>query len=114
MSIITNSPGISDDAIIEATIPASSSLDVDTVEYSDFESIRYLMRLFNTSQAKRRYFELKALKQSSGDVSDIIDSVFGDALDVDTQVLKSGTDMVVRMTNSESFDVSLRAKKSII
>ena len=114
MSIITSAIGISIDTIIEKTIPASSSLDINTHPYDEFSALKYDIRLYNNTEGKRKIFQVRAIKQTTGEVKDTIDGNLGDSLDVDTQVIKSGSDMILRMTNQESFDVSVRAVKSII
>ncbi len=100
-------------ATLTGTIPPGDSVDLDTLPLVEFSFTKYIIRLFNTAQAKHRGLELVASKKSGG-VSDQVYSTVGDSLDVDVNFTTAATDTLLRLANNESYPVSYTILKYLL
>lgn len=98
---------------ISETVPASDTLDVPLAIFDDFLKANLEIALFSTSEAKYRGLEATLIKQTS-DLSDSIYGKIGDNLKVSLNFLKVGSEVILRLTNTEIFDVSLSVEITFI
>ena len=90
---------------VKKTIPALSSLDVDTVDLSLFKRLLYHASFSGDNQVKG--MDLNVIN-TSGQVYDSIFARIGD-LPLQLTVLKTGSDAIVSVTNPNAFDIELDA-----
>jgi hypothetical protein len=92
---------------IAGTIPATSSLDLTTIALSSLCSVRFTICVFNSVEDKWCSFEMLAGRQSGSDVEDTVYAKVGDPLDFAVQFLVVGSDAILRITNNESFSLTV-------
>ena len=95
---------------IPVTVAASATETIDVRAFSTFKATKYIISACNDANTVYRTFEILATK-SGTDVKNNKSGSSGDALDLDTSVLKSGSDVLLSLTNNESFAVTVTVYK---
>jgi hypothetical protein len=112
MTVINSSlPSTGFWARLSSSIPAGTSIDVDTVPLSGFSSTKYYVQLKNPTNTAFKAFEIYCFRKGSSDVSDTLYARAGDALDVATSVIVSMGNVKLSLTNNEAFTVSCEVIK---
>lgn len=88
---------------ISGSIPALSSVDFDTTPLTSFSATKYLVECSGNSNYQA--LEIFAARILS-DVDDQIYAKFPGGLNIGANVLRVGSDVVLRVTNGEIFAVS--------
>ena len=99
---------------ISGEIPALSTVDLDALLLSAFRSKKYILSLFNDTQDKSNSREMLVRKFSGNSITRTVYGKIGDTLDVGFNVVVDSGNVVLRVSNNESFDVSLRGYKLFI
>jgi len=99
---------------ISDVIPASSTKTSDTITFSSFLRVEYVIVMYNTAEDKYKSMQLSGAKISGADVNNSNGAVLGGSLNIVPQFSKSGADAILEFVNSESFDVNVRISKSLI
>lgn len=86
---------------VEIDVAPSEEKTIDSLSFSSFQAAKYLISISTLDRAQVSSFEAMACKKS-GDITDSIYSKLGDLLSFETQFLKSGTDIEMRLTNGEA------------
>ena len=97
---------------IKVVIPAGDTVDVDTNTFSTFLGVFYELTMFNEAENKYLGFEINANRKGSEVCFSVYGKV-GDQLARVVNVLKDGTDSILRITNSESFAVTVCGNKTL-
>lgn len=96
-----------------AVVPASSSLDVILHSFADFLRGTFEIALFNTAESKLRSLTAKSWK-IGGSVDHSIYNDYGDNIDIVLNFQKVGADVVLSLSNSEAFAVTLRMESIFV
>jgi hypothetical protein len=88
-------------------------LDLETIPFASFVSTEYLINISSETESKFYTLKLIATKKNS-DVSDQIYNKEGDLLQIATNVIKSGSDVILRLVNDEIYQVDVRCTKTTV
>jgi len=100
--------------VLSDIIPASSTKTSDTITFSSFLRVEYVIVIYNSVEDKYKSMRISGAKIEGADVSDSKDAILGGGLNVLAQFSKSGADAILEFVNNESFDVNVRISKSLI
>ena len=93
---------------IKGTIGASDSLDVETTAFSTLWRSVYEISLFNETEDKYKSLTLHVARVEGSDLKDTIAARLGTGnLNVRVDTVKVANDVIIRLTNNESFDVEV-------
>jgi hypothetical protein len=98
--------------IFEDTIDAGTSKDFDSTPLAEFESADYLIKVKNSALGKFKTLRMSAVKEGT----DVIDQVYtknGIEPAIKANILKVGSDVVLRIENDETFVVSAHIVKTL-
>lgn len=91
---------------IKTTIPASSTLDVETIVFNSILRGIYEVVIYSDAENKYKSFTANVSRRGSL-VSDTVSAKLGDNIQVNTSFIQSGADLILRMQNNESYDVDV-------
>lgn len=94
----------------EVTIPAGNTLDVDSGSFDAFRSFEYKLDLFSIPQDKFKTLQMLA-RRTGSNVSDQVYGKNGDPLLTVVNFLVDGPDVILRISNGESFPITVRGRK---
>ena len=100
----------SDWEFFEGEIAGGSSQDFDSIPFSELKTRLFVVHVESEAGDLFRSEQILA-QRSDSDVRDVSHSKIGDNLQVSIQYLKSGSDAFLRVTNSESFLVSVSIQR---
>jgi len=97
---------------LSGTIPATSSLDLDATALTDFTFLRYFLSAKNAAGSLVKGMDMSLINKSGV----LSDSVFGrnGSLPLAVNAVVSGSDAVLRITNSNAFSVNVEAIRLIM
>ena len=93
-------------------IPASTSKVVDTIPLSQLRNVNYFVNLFKGDETQTKTFKM-SIKKEAASLSDTIYARLG-TLQVATDALVSGSNLELRMTNTEIFPVEVRFFRNVL
>jgi len=96
---------------LDGIIPAGGSLDLDVIDFDDFGSVKYLLRFTNPGKTKTMALNAFGTRQGS-DVEDTIYGKIGDQINISLNLVVDGTDVVLRLSTIESFNVEVSGLKN--
>jgi len=95
---------------IDGIIPASGSLDIDANDFDDFGAIKYLLHFKNASGSLNMALNCFGVKRGS-DVEDTVFGKLGDSIQVSLNLIIDGSDVVLRLSTTETFNVEVSGLK---
>lgn len=93
---------------------ASSTIIADTIPLIKFVGVKYIIQFSNDSEDKFNTIEVLAAKKSGGNLEDNVVGNLGDDIDVDTNVIISGSDVILQLTNNEIYQLDVAISKLIL
>lgn len=109
--IIRDPAGLNNDSAISDTVAASATEDIDTIDLDDLCSVKYLLCVHNVTEDKYCSFELYGTRSTGNGVTDTLYAKIGDVLDFTVEFLVVGTDAILRITNNETFTLTVSGVK---
>jgi len=94
-------------------VPASSSINAETIPITLFKGIRYVLYIQNESEDVYKSIEMLTTKTSGGQVEDNIFANLGDSLNFQTKFYVSGSDVVLELTNGELYPLTVSLNKLV-
>jgi hypothetical protein len=104
---------VSNTSNISGTVATTATEDIDTIVLSGLCSVKYLICVFNSSEDKYCSFELHGTRKSGSSVEDTLYAKIGDPLDFTVEFVVVGSDAVLRITNNETFTITVDGVKII-
>ena len=95
------------------TVPASSTVDVDNLAYGTYGGSYYIVNVSNCSNNIYTQFIINAIKNPPSDIKDSIVQKLGTPVDISLNVLVVGSEVRVRITNNESFQLDVVVSRLI-
>jgi hypothetical protein len=96
---------------INATVTASTTEDIDSVVYADLCRVSYEVCVYNTTEDVSRSFTLNGSKITGGGVEDQMHAIIGDVIDFDVEFSVVATNAVFKITNNETYDLTVEGVK---
>lgn len=84
----------------EVASSATEDFVLDTL--ANFKNQKLLVRVTDQVDSRRRVWDIQAVKFASNDINDQLSSKLGDDINLDCNVLVSGSDVVLRVINNDS------------
>jgi hypothetical protein len=97
-------------SLLSVQIPAGQSVDIDETPLASLTGVKYLIKYKNLTDTLFKTVQLTGIRKQS-DVSDVVDSVFGDVISTQTQFLLDGSDAKLRIINGEGFPLQVNIFK---
>ncbi len=97
-------------SIAETTIGAGLTVTVETNALSSFNGIEYSLAIFDLTPTLIRFQKMAVVKQSPG-LKDTVYAKIGSTVDLTLTAEVSGTDMVLKITNNEIFDIKVKGAR---
>lgn len=104
--------GDTDLVLVNVTIPSSSTLTVDTNTFATLNHVDYSMHFKNAGSSVTKSLKL-AVRRIGASVADTVSSKFGSAMNLSVNPQIVGSNMEVRVTNNEPFNVDLVFVKTV-
>jgi hypothetical protein len=104
--------GDTDLVLVSTTIPASSTLTVDTNTFASFNHADYSMHFKNAGSSVTKSLKL-AVRKIGVSLGDTVSSKFGSAMNLSVIPQVVGSNMEVHVTNNEPFNVDLVFVKTV-
>lgn len=101
-------------SVLTDTVPASSTKTVDTIVFSSFLAVKYIIVMFNTTEDKYKTIELLGSKVGGAEVVHNISAILGDNINISPNFSKSGADAILEFINGEAFDVDIKISRNLI
>lgn len=90
------------------SIAASTSMDVDTNADTSFKGLRYFVTAWTATKTKS--FDMTVIIED-GNIFDSLYAKVGRNLDVSVDVVQSGSDIILRVTNNEAVSMDVEVLK---
>lgn len=94
-------------------LAASSTLDADSIKLAFFLGVKYVLHFRNETEDVYKTIELLSTRSSGDELEDNVTGNLGDPISVSTNVVVDGTDVVLRLTNNESYELKVSISKLI-
>ena len=94
-------------------IQSLSTKDFDSVPFSSFSAVKYLISIFSQVESSYKISELFAVNDGS-DITDQLIYKSSSGPKVSINVLKNGSDVVLRLVNQENFEVDVSIVKMLL
>ena len=94
-------------------IDATSTKDVDSFLLSNFIGVKYILHFRNETQDVFKTIEQLSTKVSGSEIVDTVYGHLGDVINVQANVIKSGSDVFLRVVNNEIYSLNLTISKMI-
>lgn len=95
------------------TIPSSSVSVVDSISNNDFESLKYIVTIFNKANSAYRSFEFSILN-NNGSYKDVLSHKIKSGASVSVDTNNNAGTLELKITNNESFDLQVELAKLIL
>jgi hypothetical protein len=104
-------PILLDDCSKIVTIPASSSLAVDTILLSELKSTEYFISVYKQDRTKIRTLNM-LVNNINGLLQDAVYARIGNDIQVEISAEVSGLNAELKIVNLESFDINCSFKRT--
>jgi len=97
---------------LKGVVPALSSLDLDTLENSNFRALRYFLTGWDANN-KTKSMDILA----NNDDNVLNDTIFGRVgadLSFEVEIFKPGANTILKITNPNAFSITVEAIRFII
>jgi len=101
---------------VYGVVAAGGEADFDILPFDDVAGIEYQLTILNATENKYLGMKVHANREDS-EISYNVSDKIGDPLSKTVQVLKVGSDAVLRVSNGEAFPLTvsgIRAKRSVL
>lgn len=86
-------------------VPAGQTIDVDTLAFDTLRAVKYVIAIYNTAEDVWSSQEVLVTRRASNQLGWTRYAKVGDTINFSAQFIVSGTDMVHRFTNDESYNI---------
>lgn len=90
---------------VETPVAIGDTSIVDTVSLVNTTSTKWIVTITSTTPSKSRMFEISAVKGSTRVFSNMFGNI-GDAMHILWDVIETGTDLQLLITNNEAFNIT--------
>lgn len=113
MSIIITRPlkSPSGETKISDTVAASSVKIIDTISTSTTKSVKWFLTVTNTNTNDRQTSEVLAQHRNGSSPSYNRFGLIGDSIDLSVDVLINASNLELEITNNETDDISISARR---
>lgn len=98
---------------VRKIVPLSSSIDADKIALQSFKGVRYILHIKNESQDVYKTMEMLSTRVGGSDVEDNVFANLGDNIAIQANVIVQGSDVILRLINSETFPLTVSISKLI-
>lgn len=88
-------------------VPAGNTVDYDYISVARFNFTKFFVEIENVVTTETKVFTAHLAKLGTGDPDDNIFGKIGDNLNYKFNVLKIGSEIVIRVENNESDDIKV-------
>jgi len=92
---------------VRGVVPAGATVDFDPLVFDDIAGVDYQISLFNKTENKFLSFTLDG-KRENADICSSVSKLIGDSISRTVNLLKIGTEVKLRISNGESFPLTLK------
>lgn len=96
-----------------STIPAGSTLAIDSVLLTQFRAIKYIVTVYNEANLTNRSFEMKVVNKF-GSVDDQVYASIGSSIVFSIESLIVGPDMNLNLTNNTGYELTAKFARLIL
>lgn len=91
---------------VNSQVVGGNTTDVDGLPLATFRAVKYIINIFNDAESASKTMEL-LINNENGSLSDSIFGKIGSIIDVEVDVVVSGSDMRIRVTNNETYNLGV-------
>lgn len=95
------------------TVPALASKNIDSVDLADFNSLDYIITIFNDTENVARRFQVSAIREG-GTIKDEIFGRMGSLSNILVNVDTSGSVANIEIVNNNSYELSVSFAKLLL
>jgi hypothetical protein len=99
---------------ITANISASSTGVIDTVGNGSFKSLKYIVSVFNGANNSFKTLEIDILNEGSTYKETVFGRLRSGSSDIEVTTVNNAGSMELRLTNNESFDLTVSAGRLVL
>lgn len=96
------------------TVSATSTGVIDTVDNGSFQSLKYIVTVYNQANTAYRSFEFSVLNNNGSYKETLSNRLQSGGLNIDVDSVNNGGTYEFQITNNESYEVSVELAKLVL